>query len=103
MVFPRKNNNALLGQLERDDRMPSGAAFHAAGPTMVGWRVMEAWEFQEAFDAFYHEGLESALRKRGEKIPKPSTGRCTARLCPKNPELPRTSLRNNPPSIRSGT
>src|SRR3954454_24860421 len=32
---------------------PTGALFHAGGPTEQGYRIVEVWETRESADAFY--------------------------------------------------
>jgi len=53
--------------------MPPGRISHAAGPTEEGWRVVDVWESQEAYDTFLHERLSQALQNAGMAAP-PSRG-----------------------------
>ena len=32
--------------------LPPGRLYHVAGPTEVGWRVVDVWESQDQFDRF---------------------------------------------------
>jgi hypothetical protein len=61
--------NAMLAQLELNERVPTGALVHVAGSTAVGWRGMEVWDSQEAFDTFSYNKLEMALQKAGIEDP----------------------------------
>lgn len=44
---------------------PDGGLFHLAGPTQHGWRVVEVWESQEAFDVYERTLLQPLLRRHG--------------------------------------
>lgn len=44
---------------------PDGGLFHVAGPTQQGWRVVEVWESQDAFDAYARTTLQPLLRRQG--------------------------------------
>ena len=46
-----------------------GRQFHVAGPVEGGWRVVDVWESQEAFDRFFNEKLGKALRNVGMAQP----------------------------------
>lgn len=41
----------------------SGLLFHTAGPIDGGWRVIDIWESEAAFEAFLHSRLQPALAK----------------------------------------
>jgi hypothetical protein len=43
------------------NQMPAGGLSHAAAPMEGGWRVMDLWQSQEAFDTFFRETLSPAL------------------------------------------
>jgi quinol monooxygenase YgiN len=45
------------------NRPPAGLLYHAAGPIPNGWRVIEVWESQEAFDRFFQDRLGAALQR----------------------------------------
>jgi hypothetical protein len=58
MEFPgmgQEQYDAVMEELNLGGRMPSGGITHAAGPTEGGWRVVDVWESQEAFDVFFRE------------------------------------------------
>jgi hypothetical protein len=42
-----------------------GQVFHVAGPYAGGWRVVDVWESQAAFDQFLQGQLAAALTKVG--------------------------------------
>jgi len=47
-------------------RLANGCLSHMAGPTENGgWRVVDMWESQEAFERFGHESLGPAMAKVG--------------------------------------
>jgi quinol monooxygenase YgiN len=72
MNFPggtQEQYEAVLEQLNLRGRMPPGGISHAAGPIDGGWRVVDVWESQEAFDAFLHEKLYQAMQSAG--MPRP--------------------------------
>jgi len=55
----------VLGEVSPGNQLPAGALYHVAGPTPNGWRVVEAWESQEAIDRFLAEKLGAALARAG--------------------------------------
>ena len=68
MNFPgvtQEQYDAVLEQLNLGGRMPPGGISHAAGPIEGGWRVVDVWESQEAFDIFLRERLEQATQTVG--------------------------------------
>src|SRR4051794_18662838 len=72
MNFPgatQEQYDAAMAQLNLSGRMPPGGISHAAGPTDEGWRVVDVWESQEAFDTFLHERLYPAMQNAG--LPRP--------------------------------
>jgi hypothetical protein len=42
----------VLVQLDLGGHSPQGNLYHTAGPIEGGWRVVDVWESQEAFNAF---------------------------------------------------
>lgn len=72
MNFPgvtQEQYDTVLEQLNLGGRMPPGGISHAAGPIEGGWRVVDVWESQEAFDIFFRERLEQAMRNAGMPPP----------------------------------
>ena len=65
--------DAVIEQLNLGGSMPPGGIWHAAGPTDEGWRVVDVWESQEAFDTFLHEELYQAMQNAG--MPRPQVER----------------------------
>ena len=51
--------------IEGAEALPEGLVVHVAGPTDVGWRMIDVWESREAFDTFLAEGLLFALEAAG--------------------------------------
>ena len=60
----------LVERLALGDGMFPGAMLHLAGATEGGWRVVDVWESQEAFDRFFEEKLQQASSEA--KIEPPS-------------------------------
>ena len=61
--------DAIQEQMNLGGRMAPGGISHAAGPTDEGWRVVDVWESQEAFDTFLHEKLYQAMQNVGMSRP----------------------------------
>ncbi len=47
-------------RLNLGDKKPAGEIVHIAGPTDNGWRIVDVWESQEAFDQFRKDSLDAA-------------------------------------------
>ena len=62
-------DEALQRQMNLDDDPPAGALARLGGPHEGGWRIIAAWESQEAFETFRRERLEPALRQAGRPAP----------------------------------
>ena len=54
-----------IGLAGQDARWPAGALVHVAGPTEGGWRAVDVWESQEAFEQFERERLQQAAAEVG--------------------------------------
>ena len=52
-----------LVNLEADP--PQGGIFHVGGPMEGGWRVVDIWESEEAFQRFADERLKEAVERVG--------------------------------------
>ena len=48
---------------------PLGILYHACGPVEGGWRIMDIWESQEAFDRFVDEAYIPAIQAQGGLAP----------------------------------
>jgi hypothetical protein len=59
----------LIERLALGDRMFPGAVLHLAGPNEGGWRAIDVWESQEAFDRFFTEKLQQASMEAGTAAP----------------------------------
>ena len=75
----------MLEQLNLGGRMPPGGIFHAAGPIEGGWRVVDVWESQQAFDIFLEERLREAMSNVGTPSPEVATWPVYATLEPAVP------------------
>ncbi len=72
LTFPgvtQEQYYTVLEQLNLGGRMPPGGISHAAGPIEGGWRVVDVWESEEAFETFFRERLEQAMQNAG--MPRP--------------------------------
>ena len=65
--------DAVMEELDLGGTMPPGGISHAAGPMDGGWRVVDVWESQEDFDAFFRDKLERALQNAGVPPPQLQT------------------------------
>src|SRR5688500_18738440 len=45
------------------DGVPDGLIVHVAGPTDSGFRIIDVWESQEAWERFRNERLRPAVRR----------------------------------------
>jgi hypothetical protein len=59
----------VVETLQRDGKTAQGRLFHLAGPMEGGWRVLEVWESQEAWDKFLRETLGPLLQGAGAPPP----------------------------------
>lgn len=72
MEFPgvtREQYDAVIEELNLGGRPGAGGIFHVAGPTETGWRVVDVWESEDAFDVFFRGKLDSALQNAGVQPP----------------------------------
>ncbi len=55
---------------------PAGLIVHVAGPTGAGFRIIEVWESEEAWERFRNERLRPAVRRvAGDASVEPSSFR----------------------------
>ncbi|MBM2810974.1 MAG: hypothetical protein HW416_1733 [Chloroflexi bacterium] len=47
---------------------PAAMQLHVSGPIDGGWRAVDVWDSQEAFDAYARGPLASAFEKNGIKV-----------------------------------
>src|SRR3954453_6764663 len=65
----------VLEDMGLDDHVPEGAVWHYAGPYEGGWRVVDVWEDEGAFERFAQEQIGPLAGKHGfappdvERIP----------------------------------
>ncbi len=56
---------ARLGWVGRDAVPPSGLVVHIAGPTPDGWRIIDIWRDEQAFEQFSSSAVASAVKDLG--------------------------------------
>lgn len=61
--------DAVIEAMQLGGRMPDHGLYHAAGPWQGGWRVVDAWESDEAFQAFAADQIGPHTRAQG--LPEP--------------------------------
>ena len=61
---------ALVEAMELGGAMFPGAVLHLAGPIAGGWRAVDVWESEEAFERFRVERLGAALTRAGVAPPR---------------------------------
>lgn len=61
--------DAVLDELDLGGKTYQGGIFHVAGPVDGGWRVVDVWESQDAFDRFFQAKLGQALQHAGVPAP----------------------------------
>jgi hypothetical protein len=80
-----KQYDRILARLDLNGRTYKGGLFHVAGATEDGLRVLDVWESQAAFDAFFKDKLGAALEAEGLGEPTISTWPVHATLTPNGP------------------
>ena len=55
----------LMKHVALDADPPEGGLFHVAGPMPGGWRVVDIWESEEAFERFAQARLRPAVHRVG--------------------------------------
>jgi hypothetical protein len=88
MEFPvmgQEQYDAVIDELELGGLMPAGGISHIAGPTETGWRMVEVWESQEAFDLFFRDRLHQALHHAGIEPPQVDAWPVYNTLAPAHP------------------
>jgi hypothetical protein len=73
MEFPgatKQQYDAVMKDLNLGGKMPSGGLCHIAGPGENGWRVVDVWESQAAFDKFFNDKLRDTMTKNNLTPPK---------------------------------
>jgi hypothetical protein len=48
---------------------PTGILYHACGPIPGGWRIVDIWDTQAAFDAFVDTVYIPAVQSQGGPLP----------------------------------
>ena len=65
----QREYDAVIEALELGGKTYKGGVFHVAGPMDGGWRVVDVWESQEAFDAFLRDKLGPVSQRLGVPAP----------------------------------
>ena len=63
--FTQAQYESVFNEVVPNGRMLAGMLFHLGGPIEGGWRVVDMWESQEAFEKFSHETLAAAMQRAG--------------------------------------
>jgi len=74
LEFPgvtQEQYDQVIEKLQLGGKTYQGGIFHVAGPMEGGWRVVDVWESQEAFDRFFQAKLGQALQEVGVAPPQP--------------------------------
>jgi hypothetical protein len=61
----KEQYDAVINKLHLDGKTAPGGIFHVAGPMEGGWRVVDVWESEVAFHAFFKAKLQKALQEAG--------------------------------------
>ena len=59
----------LIGQLFSAGKLPDGWQVHIAGPSEIGWRIINVVPSQEQFEAFARDQLFPAVQKAENVTP----------------------------------
>ncbi|GAC1567980.1 MAG: hypothetical protein NVS3B14_15720 [Ktedonobacteraceae bacterium] len=59
----------IIELLQRGNKTAQGRSFHVAGPTDSGWRVLDVFESQKAFETFVQENLAPIIQEVGATPP----------------------------------
>jgi|SRR3990170_2091317 len=78
----------LIENLTLGGSMYTGAILHLAGPADGGWRVVDVWESQEAFDRFFADKLQDAVQATGIAPPSVQTWPVHAIMTPQGAPTP---------------
>jgi hypothetical protein len=57
--------DAIMADMNLGGQTPPHAVLHFAGPAEGGWRVVDVWETQEAFDEFARTSIMPLTAKHG--------------------------------------
>src|SRR3954451_6349469 len=60
----------VVARMELGGHMAPGGSFHAAGPSADGWRVVDVWDSDEAFQRFAEEKIGPITQEVGLPEPK---------------------------------
>ena len=63
--FTQAQYDSVISEVLPNGRMPAGLLFHMGGAIDGGWRVVDMWESQEAFEKFSQETLAPAMQRAG--------------------------------------
>ena len=63
--FTQAQYDSVFNDVMPGGRMPAGLLLHLGGPVDGGWRVVDMWESQAAFDKFSQETLAPAMQRAG--------------------------------------
>lgn len=61
--------DAVIADMDLGGGPAPHGIFHVAGPTDGGWRVVDVWESQEAFETFAQQQIVPLAQKHGLQQP----------------------------------
>jgi hypothetical protein len=61
----QRQYDAIMRDMHLGGKLPPGALSHVAGPTPRGWRVVDVWESEQAFERFAREQILPLAQKHG--------------------------------------
>jgi len=62
--------DAVMEDMQLGGRVPEHALYHAAGATEAGWRVIDVWETDEAFEDFAVRKIRPLTQAHGIPAPR---------------------------------
>jgi hypothetical protein len=57
--------DAVMRKLNLNGKLAPGGLYHVAGPMEGGWRVVDVWESEAHFQAFFQAKLGKAIAEAG--------------------------------------
>src|SRR5262245_51025611 len=61
----KEQYDQVLDKLQLGGKPAAGGIYHVAGPMEGGWRVVDVWESEQHFKAFFDAKLSKAIKEVG--------------------------------------